>query len=61
LFGRYTITAEINRGYDNIVDTKEVVVWVIPVKTIAITFVGIFLFIYLLRFIFGRFELRRKV
>lgn len=61
LFGRYTATAEINRGYDNIVDVKEVVFWVLPVKTIAITFVGIFLGIYLLRFIFGRFEFKRKV
>jgi hypothetical protein len=30
LFGRYTFTLSLNRGYDDIIDESQVVVWVIP-------------------------------
>jgi hypothetical protein len=34
LFGRYTAHLVLNRGYDNIVDTKDVVFYVIPLRVV---------------------------
>jgi len=34
LFGRYTATAKINRGYDDIIDTKNLIFYVLPWKVI---------------------------
>ena len=60
LLGRYTATAQINRGYQDIVDTREVVFWILPAKPILIV-IGIILFILLLvRFIFSKVEIRLK-
>jgi hypothetical protein len=60
LLGRYTITANINRGYDNIIDTTSTVIWVIPLKYILITFGSFFLFFFIIRFFIRNFEFKRK-
>ncbi len=61
LFGRYTATASINRGYGDIVDTKTVSVWVIPWKIAAAIFAGLLVIVFVIRFIVTRFEFKRKV
>jgi len=60
LFGRYTATLSINRGYDDIVDELKIVFWVFPWKMVGGIFIGIFTIILLLRFIFKNFEFKRK-
>lgn len=60
LIGRYTATAQINRGYDDIIDTGSFTFWVIPWAIIGYVFLGFFLFFLLLRFLFSRFEFKRK-
>jgi hypothetical protein len=60
LFGRYTATASINRGYGDIVDTMTVSFWVIPWKVLLAVFVGVAVFIWLVRFMFKKFEIKRK-
>lgn len=60
LIGRYTATAEINRGYDDVIDELTYSFWVIPWKLVAAVFGGLFFFFLLLRFFFSRFELKRK-
>ena len=60
LFGRYTITAKVNRGYDDIIDEKVVHIWVLPWKLLLVVFVGLVVIIGLLRFFFRSFEFKRK-
>jgi hypothetical protein len=60
LFGRYTITAKINRGYDNVIEEKVIHIWVLPWKILAGIFVGLFLLISFIRFFFRSFEFKRK-
>lgn len=60
LFGKYTATARINRGYDDIVDEQSITFWVIPWKVTLITFAGLFVVFLLLRFLFKSFEFRRR-
>lgn len=60
LIGRYTATAEINRGYNDIIDTYTYTFWVFPWKVMSVAFAGLFIFFLLLRFIFTRFEFKRK-
>lgn len=60
LFGRYTITASINRGYDNIVDEKVIHIWVLPWKILLAIFVTLFIVFSLIRFMFTHFEFKRK-
>lgn len=60
LFGRYTATATINRGYGNIIDEASVTFWIIPWKIIVSVLGGLILLIGLARFIGSRFELKRK-
>ena len=60
LFGRYTATVKINRGYNDIVDEKTIVFWVIPWKFVAIGF-GVIVFIILFFWWFARtFEIKKK-
>jgi hypothetical protein len=61
MIGRYTATAKINRGYDDVIDEQSYVFWVIPWKIIAVVFVSLFVFFLLLRFIFSQFEFKRKI
>lgn len=60
LIGRYTATAYINRGYDDVIDTHLVTFWVLPWKIVALVFCGIFLFLLIIRFIVKNFEFKRK-
>ncbi len=55
LFGRYVAHASIYRGYDtaNATDTAEIVFWVIPWKIILIIFIGLIVFISLIKWIFS--------
>jgi hypothetical protein len=60
LIGRYTATTQINRGYDDIVDTQTVVFWVLPWKILLPIFIGLLLFFTLIRYVATRFEFKRK-
>jgi len=60
LFGRYSATVHLNRGYDNIVDTQSVVFWVLPWKFLVFAFCSLFLSVILVRLIGQKFEFRRK-
>ena len=60
LLGRYTVTAKINRGYDNVIDEVSTTFWVLPWKIVLGTFVGIFLIIFIIRTFFKTFEFKRK-
>lgn len=60
LFGRYTASLSLNRGYKDIIDQKSISFWVIPWKIIL---VGLLILIVLISFfiwIASHFELRRK-
>lgn len=60
LFGRYTATLHLNRGYSDLIDTRTVVFWVLPWKIVSLVF-GILLLLFLsLRYFFSRFEFRAK-
>ena len=61
LFGKYTATININRGYDNTIDTMSVSFWVIPWKLVLGVFIGLFIFFYLVRMFFNTFEFKRKI
>ncbi len=60
LVGKYTATAHINRGYNDIIDTQSVTFYVLPWKIVASVFGGIFVFVVLMRFITKNFEFKRK-
>jgi len=60
LVGRYVATASINRGYDNIVDVQSTVFWVLPWKLLLSIFVVLLIVFATFRFLFTRFEFRRK-
>ncbi len=60
LFGRYTATAYINRSYDDIVDEKSFVFWVLPWKPLLGAFATLFFVFFIFRAFFRRFEFKRK-
>jgi hypothetical protein len=60
LFGRYTVTADIERGYEDVVDTKSLVFWVFPWKILVTVFVSVFAFFLVIRFAVRNFEFKRK-
>lgn len=60
LFGRYTIEARVNRGYDDVVDTVSTSFWVLPWKIVGGTFAVLFIIIFGLRAFFRTFEFKRK-
>ena len=60
LLGRYTVTARINRGYEDIVDEVQVSFWVLPWKIVGGVFFVLFLIIFSLRAFFRTFEFKRK-
>lgn len=60
LLGRYTVTARINRGYDDIVDEVHVSFWVMPWKIVGGVFFVLFIFIFSIRAFFRTFEFKRK-
>lgn len=60
LLGRYTVTAKINRGYDDVVDEVATSFWVLPWKIVGGVFFVLFLIIFSLRAFFRTFEFKRK-
>lgn len=60
LLGRYTVTAKINRGYDDIVDEVKVSFWVLPWKIVGGMFLVLFIIIFSFRAFFRTFEFKRK-
>lgn len=61
LLGRYTVTAYINRGYDDVVDEVYTSFWVLPWKIVISSFLVIFIIIFTARIFFRNFEFKRKV
>ena len=60
LIGKYTATAHINRGYDDVIDTKTITFWVFPWKVVVPVFIGLFVIFFLIRFFAKNFEFKRK-
>lgn len=60
LMGRYTATAHINRGYDDLVDTQVITLWVLPWKVIIPVFIALFLIFFVIRFFAKNFEFKRR-
>lgn len=60
LFGMYKATANVNRGYDDIIDSKSITFWVIPWKIVVLALLGLIVFVFIIRFIFTRFEIKKK-
>jgi hypothetical protein len=60
LLGRYTVTAKINRGYDDVIDEVTTTFWVLPWKIVLGTFAALFVIIFLVRSFFRTFEFSRK-
>ena len=60
LIGRYTVTAQINRGYDDIVDEASVSFWVIPWRVLGGIFAILFVFFLTIRFIARNVEFKVK-
>jgi len=60
LFGRYTATAQINRGYEDIIDTKEFTFYVLPWKIAVLVVIGLAVVIFLIKFVSTKFEIRKK-
>lgn len=58
--GRYTATLFLNRGYQDIIDQKSLTFWIIPWKIILAGIIGLFLIIWFFRWLFSKFEIRRK-
>jgi len=54
MFGRYTATADINRGYENNVDSLSVTFWVLPWKPLLATLVFLMTIIFLISLRFRR-------
>ena len=60
LFGRYKVTARINRGYEDQIDEVTTVFWVLPWKIVLGIFVIVFITVFVIRFFFRTFEFKRK-
>ncbi|MBP6924093.1 MAG: hypothetical protein KBC62_00915 [Candidatus Pacebacteria bacterium] len=60
LFGRYKVTARINRGYENQIDEVNTVFWVLPWKIVLGIFVIVFTVVFVIRAFFRTFEFKRK-
>jgi hypothetical protein len=60
LFGKYTATAQINRGYNDIIDTKEFTFYVLPWKIALAVVLGLAIVIFFIKFVSTKFEIRKK-
>lgn len=60
LFGRYTATVQLNRSYDDKIDTMTFQFWVLPWKLVLAAFAAVFILVFLIRAMFKNFEFRRK-
>jgi len=61
LFGRYTATILLNRGYSDIIDQKSISFWVIPWRLLSIVLIGLILVIWLFIWIFSHIEWKKPV
>jgi len=60
LLGRYTVTASINRGYQDIIDTQSFTIWVVPWQLLLIIFVTILILNLIWYWLRKNFEFKRK-
>jgi hypothetical protein len=60
LFGRYKATAQVNRSYDDIVDSMSFTFWVLPWKIVLAAFGAVFVVVFSFRALFRTFEFKRK-
>jgi hypothetical protein len=60
LFGKYTASLSLNRGYKDIIDQKSISFWVFPWKIILIGFLALIVLISFFVWIVSHFELKRK-
>ncbi len=60
LVGRYTATAYINRGYDDVIDEMSTTFWVLPWKIMGGIFFTLFIILFGIRFFLRTFEFKRK-
>lgn len=60
MIGRYTATLELNRGYNDVIDTATISFWILPLNVVLPILGGILLFVIILRYLFTRFEFKRK-
>ncbi|MFT5036704.1 MAG: hypothetical protein ACI9VM_000267 [Candidatus Azotimanducaceae bacterium] len=60
LYGRYTATLKLNRGYDDIVDEQTITFWVIPWKIVLGGLAVLFVLFFITRGFFRKFEFKRK-
>ncbi len=60
LFGRYTFTANINRGYDDLSDSASFHVWVLPWKILLGLFAAVLVISLLVRGFLRTFEFKRR-
>lgn len=60
LLGRYTATAQVNRGYEDLVDEVSITFWVLPWKIVGGIFLILFMVVFTTRAFFRRFEFKRK-
>ncbi len=60
LYGRYTATLTLNRGYDDVLDEATVTFWIIPWKLILPALGGVFIILFLIRAFFRKFEFKVK-
>lgn len=60
LLGRYTVTAKINRGYDDVIDEVTTTFWVLPWKIVVGVFLALFIIIFSIRAFLHTFEFSRR-
>lgn len=60
LWGRYTATLSLNRGYENIIDQKEVDFWVVPWKIMAVGLAAIILIVFIIILLLRKIEIKFK-
>ena len=60
LFGRYIATAEMKKGYEELVDSPSVTFWVIPWKIVGLAFAVIVLTVLAVRWIASKFTISIK-
>lgn len=56
--GRYTAKVQIQRGYDNLIDTKEIAFYVIPGKLLGSAAIAVGLLLLLFKFITSKYEFK---
>ena len=60
LFGRYTASLSLYKGYGNEYQDMQISFWVLPWKILVPVFVGLIIFVTLMYYLLTRFELRKK-